>query len=90
MDEPTAAGVIFFLLKCVKHLLLSLTPLLRYDTHTHTHAHTHTHTHTHTNTHTQTHTKCKGKIHSCRLRGHAAWLQKPVFPVRYAGSLGPR
>ena len=36
MNGPTAAVVIFFLLMCVKRLLLSLTPLLRYDTHTHT------------------------------------------------------
>ena len=35
MNGPTAAVVIFFLLMCVKRLLLSLTPLLRYDTHTH-------------------------------------------------------
>ena len=48
MNGPTAAVVIFFLLMCVKRLLLSLTPFLRYDTHTQTH------THTHTNTHTQT------------------------------------
>ena len=33
MNGPTAAVVIFFLLMCVKRLLLSLTPLLRYDTH---------------------------------------------------------
>ena len=45
MNGPTAAVVIFFLLMCVKRLLLSLTPLLRYDTHTHTHTHTHAHTH---------------------------------------------
>ena len=32
MNGPTAAVVIFFLLMCVKRLLLSLTPLLRYDT----------------------------------------------------------
>ena len=31
---------------CVKRLLLSLTSLLRYDTHTHTHIHTHTLTYT--------------------------------------------
>ena len=31
------AVVIFFLLMCVKWLLLSLTPLLWYDTHKHTH-----------------------------------------------------
>ena len=37
MNGPTAAVVIFFLLMCVKRLLLSLTPLLRYDTHPHTH-----------------------------------------------------
>ena len=37
MNGPTAAVVIFFLLMCVKHLLLSLTSLLRYHTHTHTH-----------------------------------------------------
>ena len=42
MNGPTAAVVIFFLLMCVKRLLLSLTSLLRYDTHTHTHTHTHT------------------------------------------------
>ena len=35
MNGPTAAVVIFFLLMCVKRLLFSLTPLLRYDTHTH-------------------------------------------------------
>ena len=34
MNGPTAAVVIFFLLMCVKRLLMSLTPLLRYDTHT--------------------------------------------------------
>ena len=45
MNGPTAAVVIFFLLMCVKRLLLSLAPLLRYDTHTHTHTHTHTGTH---------------------------------------------
>ena len=33
MNGPTAVVVIFFLLMCVKRLLLSLTPLLRYDTH---------------------------------------------------------
>ena len=33
MNGPTAAVVISFLLMCVKRLLLSLTPLLRYDTH---------------------------------------------------------
>ena len=32
MNGPTAAVVIFFLLMCVKRLLLSLTPLLQYDT----------------------------------------------------------
>ena len=32
MNGPTVAVVIFFLLMCVKRLLLSLTPLLRYDT----------------------------------------------------------
>ena len=55
MNGPTAAVVIFFLLMCVKCLLLSLTPLLRYDTDTHTHipTHTHIHTNTHTNTYTQ-------------------------------------
>ena len=42
MNGPTAAVVILFLLMCVKHLLLSLTPLLRYHTHTHARAHTHT------------------------------------------------
>ena len=47
MNGPIAAVVIFFLLMCVKRLLLSLTPLLRYDTHTNTHTHTHKHTHTH-------------------------------------------
>ena len=36
MNGPIAAVVIFFLLMCVKRLLLSLTPLLRYDTHGHT------------------------------------------------------
>ena len=41
MNGPTAAVVIFFLLMCVKRLLLSLTPLLWYDTHTPTHTHTH-------------------------------------------------
>ena len=35
MNGPTAAVVIFFLLMCVKRLLLSLTPLLPYDTHAH-------------------------------------------------------
>ena len=35
MNGPTAAVVIFFLLMCVKRLLLSQTPSLRYDTHTH-------------------------------------------------------
>ena len=40
MNGPTAAVVIFVLLMCVKRLLLSLTPSLRYDTHTHTHTHT--------------------------------------------------
>ena len=54
MNGPTAAVVIFFLLMCVKCLLLSLTPFLWYDTHTHTHTHTHAHTHTHTDTHTHT------------------------------------
>ena len=38
---------------CVKRLLLSLTPLLRYDTRTH--AHTSTHTHEHMNTHVDMH-----------------------------------
>ena len=45
MNGPTAALVIFFFLMCVKRLLLSLTPLLRCDTHTHTHTHTHTNKH---------------------------------------------
>ena len=55
MNGPTAAVVIFFLLMCVKCLLLSLTPFLRYDTHkdTDTDTHTHTHTHTHARTHTR-------------------------------------
>ena len=44
MNEPIAAVVIFFLLMCMKSLILSLTPFLRYDTHTHTHTHTHTDT----------------------------------------------
>ena len=44
MNRPTAAVVIFFLLMCMKRLLLSLTPLLRYDTHTHTCARAHTYT----------------------------------------------
>ena len=35
MNGPTAAVVIFFLLMCMKRLLLSLRPLLRYDTHIH-------------------------------------------------------
>ena len=35
MNGPTAAVVISFLLMCVKRLLLSLTPLLRYDTYAH-------------------------------------------------------
>ena len=52
MNRPIAAVVIFFLLMCVKRLLLSLTPFLQYDTHTHTR--THTHTHTHARTHTRT------------------------------------
>ena len=34
INGSTAAVVIFFLLMCVKRLLLSLTPLLWYDTHT--------------------------------------------------------
>ena len=46
MNGPTAAVVLFFLFMCVKCLVLSLTPLLRYDTHTLTHIQTHTHTHT--------------------------------------------
>ena len=37
MNGPTAAVVIFFLLMCVKRLLLSPTPLLRYDRHACTH-----------------------------------------------------
>ena len=37
MNGRTAAVVIIFLLMCVKRLLLSLTPLFRYDTHTHKH-----------------------------------------------------
>ena len=48
MNGPTAAVVIFFLLMCVKRLLLSLTPLLRYDTHTHTRTCTHARTHAYT------------------------------------------
>ena len=42
MNGPTAAVVIFFLLMCVKRLLLSLTPLLRYDTHVRACANTNT------------------------------------------------
>ena len=62
MNGPTADVVIFFLLMCVKRLLLSLTPLLRYDTHAQrnrqTNTHTHTHTHTHDNVHV--HTQLRG------------------------------
>ena len=56
--------------------------------------------HTHTNrsmvlsdvlTHTNTHTYTQRQRQSPQLplSGHAAWLQEPGFPVRYAGSLGP-
>ena len=55
MNGLTAAVVIFFLLMCVKRLLLSLTLLLRYDTRTH--AHTSTHTDEHMNTHVDIHAR---------------------------------
>ena len=41
MSSPIAAVVILLLLRCVKCLLLSLTPFLRYDKHTHARTHTH-------------------------------------------------
>ena len=56
MNWPTAAAVIFFLLMCVKLLLLSLTPLLRYDTHTHTRARTLNYTLTYAHAHTLNYT----------------------------------
>ena len=58
MNGPIAANVIFFLLMCVKCLLmLSLTHFLGHDTHRHTHACTHArmYTHRHKPTHPSTH-----------------------------------
>ena len=43
MNGLTAAVVIFFLLMCMKRLLLSLTPLLQYDTHKHLNLNLNTH-----------------------------------------------
>ena len=70
MNGPTAAVVIFFLLMFMKHLLLSLTPLLRYDTHTYRHTDTHTHTHTYMHTHalTDTHTCTYTSNHALSLQ----------------------
>ena len=60
LNRPTAAVVIFFLLMhiCAWNVcrLLSLTPFLWYDTHTHTQADTHTLAQIHACTHTHTHT----------------------------------
>ena len=56
MNGPIAANVIFFLLMCVKCLLmLSLTHFLGHDTHRHTHTHARTHACTHTDTNPHTH-----------------------------------
>ena len=63
INGPTAAVVIFFLLMCVKRLLLSLTPVLRYDTYTQKHTHTYTHTRTCTHMHTHAHTHARTHAH---------------------------
>ena len=86
MNGPTAAVVIFFLLMCVKRLLFSLTPLLRYDTHTHTITHTHTHTQSKAKQSKAKQSKAKqskakqskSKVYGYHL-GHTAWLPEPGF-----------
>ena len=95
MNGPTAAVEIFFLLLCVKRLLLSLTPLLHYDTHTRVHARAHTHTHTHTHARTRTHAHmsthlvrlcnpphvgCERSIFLCRSCQHSDMHQQRRSP----------